>query len=155
MIEKLLPPILVEGIWSFLRHAGFYQMCIKDFSKISKCICNVLEKDYFSLFWRVFDWNTQGKVNIAFRTCTWLKFIISPNNDARDCSWNSFGLALEQYFSHDLLCQQDSNGISVKLRYYKERYLSSNICLKQIMVLPNWIECDCARVSYRAEVFDI
>lgn len=45
MIEKLLPPILVEGIWSFLRHAGFYQMCIKDFSKISKCICNVLEKD--------------------------------------------------------------------------------------------------------------
>ncbi|PIN26668.1 DNA-directed DNA polymerase [Handroanthus impetiginosus] len=44
-IEKLPPPTSVKGIRSFLGHAGFYRRFIKDFSKISKPLCNLLEKD--------------------------------------------------------------------------------------------------------------
>ena len=45
MIEKLLPPSNVKGIRSFLGHASFYRRFIKDFSKIVKTLCNLLEKD--------------------------------------------------------------------------------------------------------------
>ena len=44
-IEKLPPPTNVKGIRSFLGHVGFYQRFIKDFSKIFKPLCNLLEKD--------------------------------------------------------------------------------------------------------------
>ncbi|PIN04144.1 DNA-directed DNA polymerase [Handroanthus impetiginosus] len=44
-IEKLPPPTSVKGVCSFLGHAGFYYRFIKDFSKISKPLCNLLEKD--------------------------------------------------------------------------------------------------------------
>ena len=44
-IEKLPPPTSVKGVRSFLGHAGFYRRFIKDFSKISKLLCNLLEKD--------------------------------------------------------------------------------------------------------------
>ncbi|XP_022899356.1 uncharacterized protein LOC111412661 [Olea europaea var. sylvestris] len=45
LIEKLQPPNLVKGIRSFLGHAGFYRRFIQDFSKITKPLCNLLEKD--------------------------------------------------------------------------------------------------------------
>ena len=48
-IENLPPPISVKGIRSFLGHTGFYRRFIKDFSKISKPLCNLLEKDVSSL----------------------------------------------------------------------------------------------------------
>ena len=35
----------MKGIRSFLGHAGFYRRFIKDFSKISKPLCKLLEKD--------------------------------------------------------------------------------------------------------------
>ena len=44
-IEKLQYPINVKGIQSFLGHAGFYRRFIKYFSKISKPLCKLLEKD--------------------------------------------------------------------------------------------------------------
>lgn len=44
-IEKLPPPSSVKGIRSFLGHAGFYRRFIKDFSKVAKPLCNLLEKD--------------------------------------------------------------------------------------------------------------
>ena len=45
VIEKLPPPNSVKGIRSFLGHAGFYRRFIKDFSKISKPLCNLLQQD--------------------------------------------------------------------------------------------------------------
>ena len=45
VIETLIPPNIVNGIRSFLRHAGFYKRFIKDFSKISRPLCRLLEKD--------------------------------------------------------------------------------------------------------------
>ena len=41
-IEKLLPPLLVKGIRSFLGHAGFYRRFIKDFSHIATPLSNLL-----------------------------------------------------------------------------------------------------------------
>ena len=45
IIKTLLPTTIVKGIRSFLRHAGFYRRFIKDFSKISRPLCRLLEKD--------------------------------------------------------------------------------------------------------------
>ncbi|KAK9011588.1 hypothetical protein V6N11_044435 [Hibiscus sabdariffa] len=45
VIEKFPPPATVKGIRSFLGHAGFYRRFIKDFSKISKPLCNLLQQN--------------------------------------------------------------------------------------------------------------
>ena len=45
MIETLMPPNTVKGIRSFLGHDGFYRRFIKDFSKITRPLCRLLEKD--------------------------------------------------------------------------------------------------------------
>lgn len=45
VIEKLPPLINVKGIHSFLWLANFDQRFIKDFSKISKPLCDLLMKD--------------------------------------------------------------------------------------------------------------
>ena len=45
IIKTLAPPITVKGIRSFLGHARFYRRFIKDFSKIARPLCRLLEKD--------------------------------------------------------------------------------------------------------------
>nr|GEU87387.1 reverse transcriptase domain-containing protein [Tanacetum cinerariifolium] len=45
VITKLPHPATVKGVWSFLGHAGFYRRFIKDFSKISRPMTHLLEKD--------------------------------------------------------------------------------------------------------------
>ncbi|KAK8523035.1 hypothetical protein V6N13_076262 [Hibiscus sabdariffa] len=45
VIEKLPPPTNVKGIRSFLGHASFYRRFIKDFLKISKPLCNLLQQN--------------------------------------------------------------------------------------------------------------
>ena len=45
IIKTLFPPTTVKGIRSFLGHAGFYRRFIRDFSKISRPLCKLLEKD--------------------------------------------------------------------------------------------------------------
>ena len=53
IIRNLTPPITVKGIRSFLGHAGFYRRFIRDFSKIARPLCRLLEKDnkfYFDEF---------------------------------------------------------------------------------------------------------
>ncbi|XP_073307108.1 uncharacterized protein [Primulina huaijiensis] len=49
-IEKLPPPKNIKGIRSFLGHAGFYRRFIEDFSKITKPLCNLLEKESTFVF---------------------------------------------------------------------------------------------------------
>ena len=43
-IKTLMPPTTVKGIRSFMGHTRFYRRFIKDFSKISKPFCRLLEK---------------------------------------------------------------------------------------------------------------
>ncbi|XP_026432408.1 uncharacterized protein LOC113329796 [Papaver somniferum] len=45
LISKLRPLRKVTEVRSFLGHAGFYRRFIKDFSKISRPLCNLLGKD--------------------------------------------------------------------------------------------------------------
>ena len=44
-IEKIPCPTDIKGIHSFLGHVGFYRRSIKDFSKISRPLTNLLQKD--------------------------------------------------------------------------------------------------------------
>jgi hypothetical protein len=59
-VEQLPPPIDVESLRSFLGHAGFYRRFIKDFSKITKPLTQLLQKDV------AFDFDE--KFLAAFRT---------------------------------------------------------------------------------------
>jgi hypothetical protein len=45
LIANLPTPKSVKDVRSFLRHIGFYRRFIKDFSVISKPLCNPLTKD--------------------------------------------------------------------------------------------------------------
>ena len=45
IIENLMPPTTIKGIRSFLGYVGFYKRFIKEFSKISRPLCRLLEKD--------------------------------------------------------------------------------------------------------------
>nr|GEU44669.1 reverse transcriptase domain-containing protein [Tanacetum cinerariifolium] len=45
VIARLPHPTTFKGVWSFLGHAGFYRRFIKDFSKISRPIIHLLEKN--------------------------------------------------------------------------------------------------------------
>ena len=45
ILKTLLPPTTVKGVRSFLGHAGFYRIFIRDFSKIARPLCRLLEKD--------------------------------------------------------------------------------------------------------------
>ena len=45
IIKNLMPPTTVKGIRSFLGHASFYRRFIRDFSKIARPLCRLLEKD--------------------------------------------------------------------------------------------------------------
>nr|GEV02813.1 reverse transcriptase domain-containing protein [Tanacetum cinerariifolium] len=60
VITKLPPPTNVKAIRSFLGHYGFYRRFIKDFSKISRPMTKLLEKD--SVF------NFDEECNKAFET---------------------------------------------------------------------------------------
>ena len=44
-IEKMPCPKDIKGTRSFLGHVGFYRRFIKDFSKISRPLTNLLQKD--------------------------------------------------------------------------------------------------------------
>lgn len=85
-IEKLPPPTSVMGIRSFLGHAGFYRRFIKDFSKITKPLCSLLEKD--SIF--KFDEDCKLAFELLKKKLTTAPVIVAPD-------WNmSFELIVMQ-----------------------------------------------------------
>ena len=53
LIANLPTPKSVKDVRSFLGHAGFYKRFIKDFSVISKPLCNLLTKE------NVYEWTKQ------------------------------------------------------------------------------------------------
>ena len=50
-IEKMMCPKDINGLRSFLGHAGFYRRFIKDFSKISRPLTDLLQKDVPFVFY--------------------------------------------------------------------------------------------------------
>nr|GFA36194.1 reverse transcriptase domain-containing protein [Tanacetum cinerariifolium] len=77
VISKLPHPTTVKGIRSFLGHAGFYRSFIKDFSKISRPMTHLLEKNSPFIF--------SNECIQAFRTLkdklTEAPILIAPNWD--------------------------------------------------------------------------
>nr|GFB43771.1 reverse transcriptase domain-containing protein [Tanacetum cinerariifolium] len=77
VILKLPHPTTIKGIRSFLRHAGFYRRFIKDFSKISRPMTHLLEKNSPFIF--------SNECIQAFRTLkeklTEAPILIAPNWD--------------------------------------------------------------------------
>jgi hypothetical protein len=59
-VEQLPPPTDVKSLRSFLGHAGFYRRFMKDFSKITKPLTHLLQKDV--------DFDFDDKCLEAFRT---------------------------------------------------------------------------------------
>ena len=45
VVETLMPPTTIKGIISFLGYARFYRRFVKGFSKISRPLCKLLEKE--------------------------------------------------------------------------------------------------------------
>ncbi|GKB28293.1 reverse transcriptase domain-containing protein, partial [Tanacetum coccineum] len=75
VISKLPPPTNIKGIRSFLGHAGFYRRFIKDFSKISRPLTKLLEKDTpFE-----FDDECQKAFESLKEKLTYAPVIVSPN----------------------------------------------------------------------------
>ena len=75
IIEKLPPPTSVKGVRSFLGHAGFYRRFIRDFSKTSKPLCALLEKDTAFNF----DDNCLQAFNILKEKLTSAPVIVAPD----------------------------------------------------------------------------
>nr|GFC62823.1 reverse transcriptase domain-containing protein [Tanacetum cinerariifolium] len=77
VISKLPHPTTVKGIRSFLGHVGFYRRFIKDFSKISRPMTHLLEKNSPFIF--------SNECIQAFRTLkdklTEAPILIAPNWD--------------------------------------------------------------------------
>nr|GEV79587.1 reverse transcriptase domain-containing protein [Tanacetum cinerariifolium] len=77
LISKLPHPTNIKGIRSFLGHAGFYRRFIKDFSKISRPMTHILEKNSPLIF--------LNECIQAFRTLkeklTEAPILIAPNWD--------------------------------------------------------------------------
>ncbi|GJX71385.1 reverse transcriptase domain-containing protein [Tanacetum coccineum] len=77
VIAKLPHPTTVKGIRSFLGHAGFYRRFIKDFSKISRPMTHLLEKN--TLF--IFSEECIQAFQILKKKLTEAPFLIAPDWD--------------------------------------------------------------------------
>ncbi|GKB43794.1 ribonuclease H-like domain-containing protein, partial [Tanacetum coccineum] len=90
VISKLPPPTNIKGVRIFLGHASFYRHFIKDFSKMTRPLTKLLEKD--TLF--EFDDECQKAFKILKDKITCALVIVSPNwnlpfklmCDASDCA---------------------------------------------------------------------
>ncbi|GKE32803.1 reverse transcriptase domain-containing protein [Tanacetum coccineum] len=102
VISKLLPPTTVKGIRSFLGHAGFYRRFIKDFSKISRPMTHLLEKDTpFFL-----SSECQSSFEILKKKLTEAPILVSPDWD----------------LSFELMCDASDYAVGVVLGQRKNKY---------------------------------
>ncbi|GKA36081.1 reverse transcriptase domain-containing protein [Tanacetum coccineum] len=103
VIAKLPHPTTVKGVRSFLGHAGFYRRFIQDFSKISRPITHLLEKDTPFVF-------SQDCIN-AFETTLKKKLTEAPILVVPD--WN---------LPFELMCDASDFAISAVLGQRKTKH---------------------------------
>jgi hypothetical protein len=73
LIANLPTPKSIKDVRSFLGHAGFYIRFIKDFSVISKPLCNLLTKE------NVFEWTEQcEKAFVKLKSLVTFALVIQP-----------------------------------------------------------------------------
>nr|GEY66822.1 DNA-directed DNA polymerase [Tanacetum cinerariifolium] len=135
VIAKLLHPTTVKGVRSFLDHAGFYRRFIQDFSKISRPMTHLLEKNTPFIFSKV----CIKAFQMLKKKLTEALILIAPNwdlpfelmCDARDFAIGAENLAadhlsqlenlyenvldpkeINETFPHDTLCMVTFRGDS-------------------------------------------
>ncbi|GJX75626.1 DNA-directed DNA polymerase [Tanacetum coccineum] len=120
VISKLPPPTNVKGIRSFLEHADFYRCFIKDFSKITRPLAKLLEKD------TPFEFNDE--CHKAFNslkeklTCT--PVIVNPN-------WN---------LPFELMCDASDFAVGVVLEFdikIKDKKGKENVVADHLSQIDN------------------
>ncbi|KAL6348489.1 hypothetical protein AAG906_008943 [Vitis piasezkii] len=105
LIVKLPSPTTIKGVRQFLGHVGFYKRFIKDFSKLSKPLCELLAKD------AMFIWDERCQKSFdQLKSCAWPKR-----------RWKALC---------DLLCKQDIERSSKKLHNYGEKIVS---CVENVV----------------------
>ncbi|RVW61850.1 putative mitochondrial protein [Vitis vinifera] len=105
LIVKLPSPTTVKGVRQFLGYAGFYRRFIKDFSKLSKPLCELLAKD------AKFIWDEICQKSFdQLKRCAWPKR-----------RWKALC---------DLLCKQDIERSLKELHNYRERIVSCEFNLQ-------------------------
>ncbi|GJR82902.1 reverse transcriptase domain-containing protein [Tanacetum coccineum] len=120
VIAKLPHPTTVKGVRSFLGHAGFYRRFIKDFSKISRPMTHLLEKNTPFIF--------SNECIQAFQTLknklTEAPILIAPNWDLPfelmcDASDYAIGAVLgqrhEKHFGYHIMLASDSEDAKARL----------------------------------------
>nr|CAN66443.1 hypothetical protein VITISV_011562 [Vitis vinifera] len=113
LIVKLPSPTTVKGIRQFLGHAGFYRRFIKDFSKFSKPLCELLAKD------AKFIWDER------LRTPNWqLPFEVMC--DASDFGYRSCTNGQREDYASKTLNKAQRNYTTTE-----ERIVSCGVCLRQ------------------------
>ncbi|GJT48898.1 reverse transcriptase domain-containing protein [Tanacetum coccineum] len=139
VIAKLPHPTTVKGVRSFLGHAGFYRRFIKDFSKISRPMTHLLEKNTPFIF--------SNECIQAFQTLknklTEAPILIAPNWDLPfelmcDASDYAIGAVLGQrhekhfrpiHYASKTMTEAESNYTTTEKKMY-----SRGVCIRKIPV---------------------
>nr|GEX83319.1 reverse transcriptase domain-containing protein [Tanacetum cinerariifolium] len=138
VITKLPRPTTVKGVRSFLGHAGFYRRFIKDFSKISRPMTHLLEKDTSFIF-------SEDCIK-AFQTLkqklTEAPILIAPNWDLPFelmCDASDFAIGeiaqwvlLLQEFDFDVLDMKGAENLTVDHLSRLEKPYENVLDLKEI-----------------------
>nr|GEZ70997.1 reverse transcriptase domain-containing protein [Tanacetum cinerariifolium] len=143
VISMLPHPTIVKGIRSFLKHAGFYHRFIKDFSKISRPMNHLLEKNSPFIF--------LNECIQAFRTLkeklTEASILIAPNWDQPfelmcDASDYVVGVVLGQrvekhfwliHYARKTMNQVETNYTTTEKEMLTVVYASEKFCSYLIM----------------------
>ncbi|GJT22395.1 reverse transcriptase domain-containing protein [Tanacetum coccineum] len=129
VIAKLPHQTTVKGVRSFLGHAGFYRRFLQDFSKITRLMTHLLEKETPFFFSK----ECIESFNTLKRKLTEAPILIAPDwdlpfelmCDASDLQWGSpYGQRKNKQFSNHSLCQQDNDRSSSTLHYDRKRITS-------------------------------
>lgn len=129
-IERLPPPINVKGIKSLLGHADFYRRFTRYFSKISRPLCVLLEKNAKI----VFNDEYLQAFELLRKHLIATSIIVPPNWQLSfelicDASDFSVGDVLGQFSCH-LLCKKIINGGAKELHHHVKRASCNSICLR-------------------------
>nr|XP_033513559.1 uncharacterized protein LOC117278226 [Nicotiana tomentosiformis] len=137
VIEKLPSPTSIKVVRSFLGHAGFYRRFIKDFTKIAKPLCKLLEKDQpfvFSNDYKLVFEELKKRLVTA-------PIIVAPNweqpfelmYDASDYAIGAvLGQRKDKNDAPDLLCKQDAQRCTAQLHCNGKGNIGCSVCLRQI-----------------------
>ncbi|GJU43664.1 reverse transcriptase domain-containing protein [Tanacetum coccineum] len=146
VIAKLPHPTTVKGVQSFLGHGGFYRQFIKDFSKISRPMTHLLEKNTPFIF--------SDECIQAFQTLkkklTEAPILIAPDWDLHFelmCDANDFAIGVvlgqrnEKYFSPIHYASKTMNEVESHYTTTKKEMLAVvSRVLVTVDYLSKWVE---------------